>query len=1112
MKQFTFFRRTTFLMALGLIMSLTAFSQHFGDVNGNPLDDTWNAYLDQVKLDGNTPDADDELGVFDGNTLVGSFTFTGNESNLDNVGSSGQTDYSTVCFTELDTENGYDPGNEITFKYWDASESVEITASFGEGIFLDFGGNEYTDDGDGTPEFPAGDNPFSFMKLNFNSGYSVSGTVTLAGCEGDVTNVLVSIYDDNDNLVGTDYPDADGNYEVGGIPQGTGYELEATLTNYEPYTWNFSISSDKAKDFTMTAFTGTITVDVTNAANGNTISNATVELFDSEGNPLDSDNSSPYKFFNTCMGTYYAEVSHSNYTNETTENVTLDEDGQSETLSVTLDPLPGSISGQIKDAQTGNPISGAHVSITNYNVDPPEELFNTVADENGYYSAGDVTAGTWYVKAEATDYISDSSQYTVNANSSTTGANINLTPSPGSLEGTVRISSTNALLSGVEVEVVGETTVPGTATTNGSGVYSFTEVPAGTVDVKFSKNGFETTTVSDVTINPNGTTTSNAYLDFEHGELKVTLNNLNEGGSGQASVTIGDDYTATYNNNQDKYIFSSIPAAVYDVDIEHPNFHNATLENVQVVSGQTTNKTYTMVPYHWTFAGGNSMESVWTIYLQEVTVDGNPVDVADEIAIFDGSKMVGLYYVDETLNSGNATNQVLKAYSELNSTDGYTAGNSYSFKLYDQSAGAEFDIPQVYLSDPYNEGAFTGDVFPSGMAPFSFAKLEFFTTINITHNLQTGYQIISSRVEANNMDMGSIFGSVGGHVDYVKNEDGLQYRKISGSWTNNIGNWNVEEGYLVKMNSADNITMTGTPVNPQRDIELEQGYNLISYLPSSSMNAATAFSSIQNDLIFVRDSDGNHYWKIGGNWVNNIGDLKPGEGYFVKMSADATLSYPSTRGSSSAEEESKPQYYTFNGGDATNIVYTIYVKSDDLQPGDEVAAYDGDQLVGSGVIEESAGFEQNDLNIFRITDAGEGFNPGDDITFKVWSPRTNQEYTNVEVDFINPYNDAHSNGSFPAQDGNYSIAKLGVNELGIGDSETASQFTAYPNPAQDVLTVESKDDISRIRVSNMVGKIILDKKINSKEHTINTNNFVPGIYILETTINNQTRSIRFAVK
>ena len=118
-------------------------------------------------------------------------------------------------------------------------------------------------------------------------------------------------------------------------------------------------------------------------------------------------------------------------------------------------------------------------------------------------------------------------------------------------------------------------------------------------------------------------------------------------------------------------------------------------------------------------------------------------------------------------------------------------------------------------------------------------------------------------------------------------------RKIGPNWVNGIGNWIVDEGYLVRMLTEDSFIVVGDVVDPVTPIFLEVGYQFISYLPETSMDALIAYETILGDnLDFVRDSEGNMLRKIGPNWVNGIGDCNPSEGYLVKMNSDAELIYP----------------------------------------------------------------------------------------------------------------------------------------------------------------------------------------------------------------------------
>ena len=160
--------------------------------------------------------------------------------------------------------------------------------------------------------------------------------------------------------------------------------------------------------------------------------------------------------------------------------------------------------------------------------------------------------------------------------------------------------------------------------------------------------------------------------------------------------------------------------------------------------------------------------------------------------------------------------------------------------------------------------------------------------------LSEGYSFISSRIIAEDPDMLIVMASVlNENLDFVRDSEGNMLRKIGPNWVNGIGNWIVDEGYLVRMLIEDSFIIVGDAIDPITPIQLETGYQFISYLPETSMDALIAYETILGDnLDFVRDSEGNMLRKIGPNWVNGIGDCNPGEGYLVKMFNDAELIYP----------------------------------------------------------------------------------------------------------------------------------------------------------------------------------------------------------------------------
>ena len=161
-------------------------------------------------------------------------------------------------------------------------------------------------------------------------------------------------------------------------------------------------------------------------------------------------------------------------------------------------------------------------------------------------------------------------------------------------------------------------------------------------------------------------------------------------------------------------------------------------------------------------------------------------------------------------------------------------------------------------------------------------------------SLYSGFSFVSSHIIPENPVMLAVVEEIlNDNLDFIRNSQGQTLRKIGPNWVNGIGDWIVDEGYLVKMFAADSFTINGLLVDPTTPIPVEAGFQFVSYFPETSMDALLAFETIiGDDLDFIRDSEGTMIRKIGPNWVNGIGDCQPGEGYLVKMFADGVLFYP----------------------------------------------------------------------------------------------------------------------------------------------------------------------------------------------------------------------------
>jgi uncharacterized protein (TIGR02145 family) len=144
---------------------------------------------------------------------------------------------------------------------------------------------------------------------------------------------------------------------------------------------------------------------------------------------------------------------------------------------------------------------------------------------------------------------------------------------------------------------------------------------------------------------------------------------------------------------------------------------------------------------------------------------------------------------------------------------------------------------------------------------------------------------------AENPDIQNILNGVLDNLDFVRNSEGYMLRKVGPNWINSIGDWVTTEGYLFRMNNADSFEISGEPINESTPIELNAGYQIISYLPSEPRDCEEVFTFVIENLDFVRNTAGYMMRKIGPNWVNSIGNMQPGEGYLVKMNSVDELYY-----------------------------------------------------------------------------------------------------------------------------------------------------------------------------------------------------------------------------
>ncbi|GAB5536473.1 MAG: hypothetical protein Rubg2KO_27220 [Rubricoccaceae bacterium] len=154
--------------------------------------------------------------------------------------------------------------------------------------------------------------------------------------------------------------------------------------------------------------------------------------------------------------------------------------------------------------------------------------------------------------------------------------------------------------------------------------------------------------------------------------------------------------------------------------------------------------------------------------------------------------------------------------------------------------------------------------------------------------LERGKNLISLSVRPTDPQMQTLFGDVLEDIVSVKDANGLHFAP---GYSTDLTEWDWRQSYIVYANQALSLTVAGEPIEAGAEIPLHAGLNSVSYTQSTPMPAEEAFAKVAAVLEYVEDGAGRRYPATEG--YGALHQLEPGQGYRVRLSADATLSYPS---------------------------------------------------------------------------------------------------------------------------------------------------------------------------------------------------------------------------
>jgi len=422
--------------------------------------------------------------------------------------------------------------------------------------------------------------------------------------------------------------------------------------------------------------------------------------------------------------------------------------------------------------------------------------------------------------------------------------------------------------------------------------------------------------------------------------------------------------------------------------------------------------------------------------------------------------------------------------------DGFSVGETYLFKVWDNTAKDFYFAEATYTSGPDNYQINAVSIVGS---------LNVINAASQSISLTNGWNMISSYVNPTAPNVANVFSSIASSVKIVKNGAGQQYIP---QWNiNTINNWNIRHGYLVYMLAPETLQINGSKVQPTAtSIFLQQGWRLTSYLRDNPIAPQTGFATILDNLVLAKNGTGGIY--VPQFNINTIGNLVPGSGYNLYLYANEELLYPSNVIQSKAginEITPSPRYLVPSISNTGNDATLILELSNNFN-GQEIGIWNSKgELVGSAVASNGSAA----INIWgnnEATEQNEGAYEGEFLTVKSYNTENNQ-YTDLNLYQINEVVTGNSSEFVTySQNAIYFAKATATSDAVAGEMSIKNQ----PNPCATNTTIEfslPNEGFVEIGLYSLNGQKvahITDANFKAGIHTLNfdASNLTSGTYNL----------------
>ena len=424
---------------------------------------------------------------------------------------------------------------------------------------------------------------------------------------------------------------------------------------------------------------------------------------------------------------------------------------------------------------------------------------------------------------------------------------------------------------------------------------------------------------------------------------------------------------------------------------------------------------------------------------------------------------------------------------------GDVGGDIISFKYYDASKDAIYDIAQLY-------SFIIDDIFGNVITPHELTA----GAVSISIPIASGWNWFSLNVDGDSLHMtiSNVMSSlISTQDDFIKSIAAAATYYEGFGWFGGLVDMDVTGMYKFFSSNTDNLVFSGAPVDPlSTPIDIAAGWNWIGFTPQNDGPISDALASITtSDEDFIKNlaESATYYPEFG--WFGGLEVMAPTEGYMLSVAEESELIYPNF-GSDDALIRSKelkvlpsiisewiinPHAYEFNG------TITLSIDNHADQPDDYIAVYVGDECRGIAEYRDFP-FDNVERGIY-IMMVYSNIEKGEDLTFKYYDSLNDEIISYTENIEFTP--DMIIGDGFKP----FSLSR----EFIIPTEYNLS--AAYPNPFNPVTTLSFAIPIDSevfLSIYNLQGREVvslINGNMDAGYHSVvwNADAFSSGMYFVK---------------